>query len=105
MSGTASGAPKTDRNQSSSTSEFAIKYCRDKSSIPRLEPIGRSIIAPSKPAEGNLDAIAYVIHCTKHGALAVYQDASSTIKWLPFTPILADTLVSIPLPSLNNLKR
>jgi len=68
-------------------SEFSIRYSRNKN-IPRLLPIGTELL--SKPDENKFDAMVYLIHCTKHNNLAVYEDAKAQVKWLPFTPLFPD---------------
>ena len=79
-------APKSKPDFAPS-SEFAIKYSGDKGFVPRLTPIGRELFAPGAKADVKLDTMAFIIHCKQHQNVAVYEDPSSNIRWLPFTPL------------------
>jgi len=84
-------AQVVERRQSSVVenvnSEFEIRYHRHKSSMPRLVPIGTGLL--TKP-DVKFDTMAYVIHCTKHNKVALYEDPTSAVKWFPFTPLFPD---------------
>lgn len=68
------------------TSEFAIRYNRNKGSVPRLSAIGRELFVSDVKADVKLDTMAVIIHCARHETVAVYEDPNSGIRWLPFTP-------------------
>ena len=92
------GVPKstTARQQMENVanSEFVIKYNRHKDNLPQLNPIGRDLfLSDAKTDTNKVDTMAYIIHCPKHDAVAVYQDPSSGIRWLPFTPTCPDKYV------------
>ena len=66
-----------------------IRYKREKN-LTRLAPIGQEIFFPNGKVDFKTDTSVFVIHCPKHETIAVYEDANSGIKWLPFTPVRAD---------------
>ena len=35
--------------------------------------------------DGKFDTMAYIIHCSNHDTIAVYNNQWSGINWLPFT--------------------
>ena len=76
----------TVTNTTSASTEFAIKYNRGRTSVPRLNSIDHHL--PVKQSDAKLDVMAFIINCPKHETMAVYQDPTSGIKWLPFTQIL-----------------
>ena len=78
-----------DRQDDRTNSQFMIKYSRKKTSASRLNPLAKGLL--EKPREDNkFDTIAYLMHCPKHETIAVYQDPSSGIRWLPFTPLFPE---------------
>lgn len=78
-----------DQLGSAPKSSFAIHYQRHKDTVPRLSPIGSELLL-TNPKKDKVDTMAYIIHCTKHDTVAVYEDPSSNIRWFPFTPHCID---------------
>lgn len=78
------GGSVTSSDEVLSNTEFAIKYRRHAGSVPRMVPIGLELEKGN--SEGLNDTVAFLMHCSTHNKLAVYQDEASGVKWLPFTP-------------------
>lgn len=74
---------------SNPNSEFRIKYRRNKACLAKLNPFGKQAAESKKKT----DTMVYLIHCPKHGKIAVYENRSYSgerIKWLPYTALLPD---------------